>query len=88
MSDIQKLGTTNATIPFPRLRELKGKHRITFQKLSEIMGVKSHQTAFKKLNDGSFTIYDMVIITEFFNSLGETETVNSLFFSWISQMRN
>lgn len=80
---LQKIGVT-ADIPFPRLRELKGKHRLTNDDLANIMGAKTHQTTIKRLREGDFTMDEMLRIERYFKTLGEKDTISTLFFDWLS----
>lgn len=83
----QILKQPEVVITFPRLRELKGKHRVTYEKLSNVIGSKAHSTAKIKIDSGHFHLVEMICIVDFFNALGESETVESLFVSWITQIR-
>lgn len=87
MGITQMLKQPEGAITFPRLRELRGKHKITYEKLSKVIGAKAHTTALVKVESGNFTLVEMIRVVEFFNSLGESETVESIFVSWIPQMR-
>jgi len=80
---LQKLEITTQ-VTFPRLRELRGKYQITYDAMAKAMGANKQQTAIKRMRDGDFTIDEMVAIRDFFNAMGETETITSLFFDWLS----
>lgn len=79
---LQKLGV-DTDLTFPRIRELRGKYEMTYGDLANAFGAKYHTTAKKRLEAGDFTIGEMVSLTDFFNSKGESETIQSLFFNWI-----
>ena len=75
-------------ITFPRLRELRGKYGLTNLEISNILGLKTHTAYMSKISGCRFLFSDMVKLTKYFNSLGESETVQSLFFDWYFSNEN
>jgi DNA-binding XRE family transcriptional regulator len=67
---------------FPELRYLMAKHGMTQDKMSAIIG-NTPLTFSRKINfQSEFTWDDIVSIKEFFENLGESITVDDLFFTW------
>jgi transcriptional regulator with XRE-family HTH domain len=79
----EDLGLKHDTITFPRIRELKGKHHLTFEQMAEGMGVKTLGTAHRRFENGMYTFSEMIRLTKFFNALGENENLQTLFGEWV-----
>jgi len=78
----EELGLPDDTITFPRIRELKGKHHLTFEQIARGLGVKQIGTAHKRYENGMYTFAEMVRLVKFFNALGEEENLQTLFGEW------
>jgi len=83
MKITHELGMGAETITFPRIRELKGKHHLTFEQIARGLGVKQTGTAHKRFDNGMYTFVEMVRLVRYFNELGENENLQSLFGEWV-----
>ena len=67
---------------FPELRALMAKHGMNQEKMGALIG-NTYLTFGKKLNGhAEFSFNDMVAIKDFFQSKGESITIDELFFDW------
>lgn len=69
-------------ITYPRLRELKGKHKLTNETLSNVIGMSAPSSFLSKIEKCKFSFDEIVALTNYFIGLGEDVSVQSLFFDW------
>lgn len=78
-------------VTFPILRALMAKYGLSYADMGRIIPNKitgqpmSYQTFSTKINkEFNFDAREMILIRDYFNSLGENVTVQEIFFDWLS----
>lgn len=73
---------------FPQLRILMVMHGMTAGDISKIIGW-SYPPTLNKINmQSDFTFTDMMLIKQYFESIGEKYTIDELFYDWLSTNEN
>ena len=69
---------------FPTLRGLMAKYGLTQKEMAKIMGKSSYSNFGQKLNlQKEFSFNEMKLINKYFLQLGESCSIQEMFFDWM-----
>ena len=82
VKQISEVSRLDAAVKFPELRGLMAKHGMNHEKMAILISTTSRTFGNKINGYNEFTFDEMAQIKKFFESRGETISIDDLFFAW------